>query len=570
MSKKPLIAVRGNTFPHRSALYALGGRWNGSEKAWMFSDPVQADKAMVLVNGGKARSGGAAFANFTPTPEQAALRDFVLGSDGNLFCEAGAGAGKTTTSLWLIGLMAQRAAGKLRIAFVAFNADVKSDIAEKAPAGVEVMTMNALGFRACCRAWNVAAKSVDCSREYLFEYFKGSIGEQRVKDRYAFYANVVKLIELTKGALVWTAEELSILASDFELDLNGDEAEAIVLALSTMESEKANTLPRAAMSFTDQMWLAVVQDLPLPQYDILVIDEAQDTNALQLEMLARCVAPGGRVIAVGDRRQAIYGFRGADSMAVDNIVARFGATVLPLMTTFRCAKAIVREAQGIVPQFRAGESNPEGVVRSINANKLLEQIRPGDFVISRLNAPLVAACIRALAAGINAAVVGKDMGTKLKALAKKIAKRASDSSINAFVRAAEEHASREIGKLMDKVPVREAAIDAVRDNVDCVLAFAEGAECADDVLANIDRVVRETDSTSRVDFTTTHKAKGRERDRVFLFRDTFLMSRRDPKTGEWLEPTEEEYNLLYVGISRAKMELVYVDGTKKFNKRSEV
>lgn len=568
MSKPAPVAVRGNTYPHRAALAAMGGRWVPAEKAWMIP-AHNAEKALALVGGKAHAAGSTALANFTPTPEQAALRDFVLNSDGNLFCEAGAGAGKTTTSLWLVGLMAQRACGGLRIAFVAFNSDVKADIAEKAPAGVEVMTMNALGFRACCRAWNVAAKSVNCSREYLFDYFKGSIGEQRVRDRYAFYANVVKLVELAKGALAETAEELSILAADFELDLNGDESEAIVLALSTMEAERANTLPRTAMSFTDQMWLAVVQNLPLPQYDVLVIDEAQDTNALQLEMLARCVAPGGRVIAVGDRRQAIYGFRGADSMAVDNIVTRFNATVLPLMTTFRCAKAVVREAQAIVPQFMAGENNPEGVVRSIGANKLLEQIRPGDFVISRLNAPLVAACIRALAAGIPAAVVGKEMGSKLKTLAKKIAKRAGDNSAITFCNAVEEWAAREMARLADKIPVREAAIDAVRDNADCLLAFAENAECADDVLANIDRVVRETNSESRVDFTSTHKAKGRERSRVFLFRDTFLMSRRDPKTGQWLEPTGEEHNLLYVAITRAKSELVYVDGTKKFNKRGE-
>lgn len=578
MAKSPLVAVRGNTYPVRAKLAAMGARWDAAEKAWM----VPADKAeaaFALVGGGGrggngGNGGGAAFTNFVPTPEQAALRDFVMGSEGNLFCEAGAGAGKTTTSLWLIGLLAARAAGALRIAFVAFNADVKTDIAEKAPGGVEVLTMNALGFRACCRAWNVSAKSVDCSNDHLIAVWRDVLGHDVVKANYAFYAKCSKLVDLAKGALVDTSasdatEALSVLAADFELDLNGEERAALALVIDTMNAQANDTTLRTSMSFTDQMWLPVVQGLGLPLYDVLVIDEAQDTNALQLEMLSRCVAPAGRVIAVGDRRQAIYGFRGADSRAVDSIVERFGATVLPLMTTFRCAKAIVREAQAIVPQFRAGENNAEGIVRSIDVSKLLGQIQPGDFVISRTNAPLVAACLRALAAGIPAAIVGKDMTSRLSTLAKKIGKRAKDGSVGAFCAAAEEHAAREIEKLAARIPVREAAIDAIRDNVDCLLAFAENAETFDGILANIANVVRENDSTARVDFTTTHKAKGRERNRVFLFRDTFLCSRKDPKTGEWMTPSEEEFNLLYTATTRAKNELVYVNGTKRMTRRDQ-
>ena len=61
-------------------------------------------------------------------------------------------------------------------------------------------------------------------------------------------------------------------------------------------------------------------------------------------------------------------------------------------------------------------------------------------------------------------------------------------------------------------------------------------------------------SVGRVDFTSTHKAKSRERDRVWLLRDTFCQSRRGA------EVKEEEYNLLYVAITRAKHELVYVAG----------
>jgi superfamily I DNA/RNA helicase len=65
-------------------------------------------------------------------------------------------------------------------------------------------------------------------------------------------------------------------------------------------------------------------------------------------------------------------------------------------------------------------------------------------------------------------------------------------------------------------------------------------------------------STARVEFSSVHKAKGREKDRVFVLRGTFLKSRFNRETGEWVAPSIEEHNLLYVAITRAKHELIYV------------
>jgi ATP-dependent helicase/nuclease subunit A len=47
-------------------------------------------------------------------------------------------------------------------------------------------------------------------------------------------------------------------------------------------------------------------------FDRVYVDEAQDTNALQLATLQAMIAPGGRFLSVGDASQSIYGFRGAD------------------------------------------------------------------------------------------------------------------------------------------------------------------------------------------------------------------------------------------------------------------
>ena len=72
---------------------------------------------------------------------------------------------------------------------------------------------------------------------------------------------------------------------------------------------------------------------------------------------------------------------------------------LPLTVTRRCAKAVVREANKIVVDFSAFETNPEGIVRNAsfvvgNKDDYRTQAKDGDMVLCRLNAPLVSECFK--------------------------------------------------------------------------------------------------------------------------------------------------------------------------------
>ena len=67
---------------------------------------------------------------------------------------------------------------------------------------------------------------------------------------------------------------------------------------------------RACVDFTDLVELT--GQLGIAAFDRVYVDEAQDTNALQLATLQSLVAPAGRLLSVGDASQSIYGFRGAD------------------------------------------------------------------------------------------------------------------------------------------------------------------------------------------------------------------------------------------------------------------
>jgi hypothetical protein len=572
-SSSKFVLVTGNTFPVKEELKALGARWNAEEKGWMVP-AGKAEQAKKLVarapggsrgdNGGAAQTSGEAkeaakkWSAFKPTAEQEALRRCVLGSQKNLFMRAGAGCGKTTASLWACHLLQQQTDG-IEIVYCAFNADVKNDVAKKAPAGIDVLTMNGLGFRAYCQAKFITPSRDMVDANYLYEVFIEMFGERKVRERSTYFAQVKTLVSKAKNALAWTAEDVSILAADFDIDLNGESEEAYALVEKILAMQAADTSTRRKMDFDDQKWLVVVQKLHMPSYDVVILDEAQDTCPLDLAMFVQLVeACGARIIAVGDERQAIYRFRGADQHAVAKIIAAFDMDVLPLMTTFRCGKAIVREAQAIVPDFRAGENNHEGLVRSIEAKKLLSEVKGGDFVISRLNAPLVSYCMQALSRGIPASIAGRDVGKQILTYAKKL--RAGDA--RDFESKVEERLRKDVAKLSAKLPVNEAAIEAAQDKAACLLSIAAELDTVDEIYEAIDMLFSDQNDENVVMFTSTHKAKGRERDRVFLLRDTYLRPRKNRKTGEYAAPGIEEQNLLYVAQTRAKNELVYVYDTK--------
>ena len=106
-------------------------------------------------------------------------------------------------------------------------------------------------------------------------------------------------------------------------DPKSPELESADAAFEVMRHSRAMT---QVVDYDDMLWVPYVDKLPVPQFDYVFLDETQDMNAAQLYLVLEAVKAGGRVIAVGDPRQAIYGFRGADSGAMDNITQALAIT----------------------------------------------------------------------------------------------------------------------------------------------------------------------------------------------------------------------------------------------------
>lgn len=84
----------------------------------------------------------------------------------------------------------------------------------------------------------------------------------------------------------------------------------------------------------------------------------------------------------------------------------------------------------------------------------------------------------------------------------------------------------------------------MKDNAECVWRLAQGAKSVLEVLGKIEMLFSDLDKQCHILLSTTHKAKGLERERVWLLESTY---RRGASV--------EEDNLWYVAVTRAKREL---------------
>jgi superfamily I DNA/RNA helicase len=335
-------------------------------------------------------------------------------------------------------------------------------------------------------------------------------------------------------------------AKGFDLDFVCDYAlRAMILAA---EEKPVKT----GIDGADMIFLPIRKGWLRKTYDVIIVDEAQDMTPAQLE-----IAQGlckGRIIVVGDDRQAIYGFRGADADSLDRLKAELNATELPLNTTYRCAQSIVRLAQQYVPDFEAGPNNPEGEITTIGQDKLNVTAELGDFILSRTNAQLVSVAMSLLRNGKRARIKGKDIGKGIAGLVQKFNAR----SIPELLKKLSAWETREIERLEARYEGRtdsstfQARIDGVRDQAAMITSLTDGARGVSEVIDRIKSLFTDDGlgNAGVITCSSIHRAKGLEAKRVFILRETLR------------NHSQEELNLTYVAITRAIETLVWVGEEK--------
>lgn len=460
--------------------------------------------------------------------EQEAIFRWFETCQGSLNVVARAGTGKTTVSVEGLRL-APRRMTKLA---AAFDVARKDDLLARVPPGVAVRTLNSLGNGAC----QVARWGIQVDRDKGYRIARKLLAGARPRDVTA----LVRAASIAKAALARTESSVSDALDGTDLVLPSwiDRDKFCEL---TLQAVNLALKEHDVVDFDDQIHHAVHYEYDLPKYDVVLVDEAQDMTPAQVEMTLRCVKPGGSFVAVGDHFQAIGAYRGATGDALSVIRRRQGSAVLSLLTTYRCPKLVVAEANRYVDDLRAAPDAPDGVVRRATFDAFVSEARPGDLVLSRTGAPLFETALVLLARKVPASVRGRGIGDGLRGF------------IEGLRPAGVDDLRKKVAKWHEKerADAEKRARDTteIDDRVRVVTILAAGVSTISDLYARMDRLFTEGPDEGRVVLSTVHRAKGSEAGRVFLFWDTFQP-----------DASGDERNIAYVAVTRAREQLVYVEG----------
>ncbi len=482
--------------------------------------------------------------------QEAIFREVELGQ-GNIGVIARAGAGKTT----LIEEITRRLPANTKVLVLAFNTDIATELSKRVRKGCDVMTLNGLGHRAIVQSFgnkkptsNSLARSI-LRGESFFPHPSQTTRRNEFLKIIGRYKNTMNsntqslLNALSINPLFFLEESDRMIGTEEEQVKEALRQISVLVnrALSITKKEIENS---TEIDYDDQLWAPVSMKLPTEQWDFVLGDEVQDWNAAQVELVSQALRPGGRIVIVGDPKQSIYTFRGADPKAFDRLNDKFNSKIFRLPVTYRCAKKIVEVAQKLVPDLEAGDSNPLGEVSSVDTLDM-EQLIPGDFVISRKNAPLLGLCLQAISAGIPARIAGKDLGRDLLEIVND-AKSVTNDDASVFL-----HIQKELSKKIEfsKTLEDDTVQNDLVDKLECMRILFEKHSSSKGVEEALQLLcIDQKKSGGVVLFTTAHRAKGLEADRVWLLETTFRSDK------------PEEQNLLYVAQTRAKRTLFLIGG----------
>lgn len=544
--------------------------------------------------------------DFTPSDYQAAVFHWIEKGRGNAIINAVAGSGKTTTLVEAAKRIPEGDA-----IFVAFNKIIVSELSGRLPSSMQCSTIHRLGllslYKFYGRKSNVDedkySKIVSPFAAHIHEHLDMEYRKKKVVydafiakekkgskltqssgwDRYsnltvgdlvqevtepfapphtAIIAQQLKeLIRFVRLRLVNgnSPDEILHLINHFGLDIEVDMKYVydVVPKILSEGIEWANE--SGVIDFDDMVWLPYIFNLQPLKFGWVLVDEAQDLNPAQLNFVLKMVKTGGRMLFVGDPKQAIYGFAGADPDSFYTIQECVNAKEFPLSICYRCPKSVVELAKAIVPAIETFPNAKAGIVEEVSEKSIEKRLQKSDFIICRFTAPLISLCIELIGKRIPAKVLGRDIGRQLNEIIKAVT-YLKGYSYQQFPTYLKKYKSIRESKLRAYNNAEErirSLDDRIRGIEKCFYSF-KNCRDANMLCKEIDNLF--ADSLSTITLSTIHKAKGREFERVFIL-DYDEMPLEFEGQQDW--QFEQETNLQYVAITRAKKELYLVKGEKE-------
>jgi len=493
------------------------------------------------------------------SPQQEALIDYTINGPSSFVGVARAGTGKTST-LKLAAEAYHKEFPNNVIQGMAFNKTI-SDVLAEAITFAPVKTANAWGLGGWIR--RSGTKPILNVKKNL-----DIIREMNIRDEFPDLKKAIGICKawgiVPKGN---PAEPVSYMPDEIEsyrflfdnYNIDTSDCENPVGHVREALSRSIMLAWKGVIDFDDQLYMSTIYKAQFPKADLLLVDEVQDLNPIQRYMARLMLKPNGRLGALGDDCQAIYGFRGADRESIPKIIEEFDCEVLKLTVSFRCPKEVVKAAQEFVPDIEPFDGAIDGKVIELPTNmKLADVLRKNKdrkvAILCRNNAPLISCALNLIQNEIGAIILGRDLEKGLCTLIDK-QKANSLNELNSklwnFIAAQQDI-------LIQKGATKQAEL--IEDKGKCLeILILNEISGSDPTIPGLKRRIRTLFSEKNkekkpVVLSTIHKAKGLEWPNVFIL-DKKLMPSKFAKTPAEIQ---QENNLHYVAITRAQKTLVYI------------
>lgn len=273
-------------------------------------------------------------------------------------------------------------------------------------------------------------------------------------------------------------------------------------------------------------------------YKVVYLDEAQDSTPCVLHIVMTQASKGAKIVLVGDRYQAIYGWRGAI-----NAMERIEGHTTLLSKSFRFGQGIADVATGVL-QGKLVLTGREDLPSVIGGFGTVDRAQPY-MNLFRTNGALLYAAVEAIGKGedIRIEVDVKDFIRKLQ---------------SAFALSIGDSKNVKHEEILPYPTWKEYTEEAkiITGEMKRIVSIIDGGD--------YDRFIRVLENyqnppNAKIVYTTAHKAKGREYPQVVLCDD--FPSHYDG--GEFVGLNAMEQNLLYVAVTRSMHVLEINDSVRE-------
>jgi len=287
----------------------------------------------------------------------------VAHRDGALLVLAGPGAGKTRVLTERIRRLLAEEAGHFRVLALTFTNKAANEMVDRLSDVPDIRERAFIGtlHSFCMEVLANRGKSVGLDGlPHLFESFQDR--KQALADAVA--ADPILADELRSAG---GPKERGATLSRWLQAISDAKAALLLPHMVEDDTERrvyevydAELRASSALDFDDLLLLAyrVFEETPKiagfyrRQYRYICLDEGQDLNETQYRLLcALCGSEHKNVMVVGDPKQAIYVWNGADPKYLDLFARDFGADKVELNDNFRSSLSVVSAARALNPSY---------------------------------------------------------------------------------------------------------------------------------------------------------------------------------------------------------------------------